>query len=97
MTQRQVLQELLGRNPRPFFEHPLKMKRAQMYMPGNLLQRRLVLEMGLIKVDSFRYPFVIDCNLCFHDLAFFYHKTTIPGPPLKPASCALTSCKDTSS
>lgn len=52
----QVPKKLLGRNSNPPFEHPLKMIRAEAYLPSQLIKRRLVLK---TLSQALNYPFYL--------------------------------------
>ena len=61
----EILQEMLRRNPCPFFENPLKMERTHMHRFGYGLQTGLLLAVILYEPDGFGNPAIIQFVLCF--------------------------------
>ncbi len=53
--QREVLKKFFGAYPRPIFEHPLKMKRAEADLPGYFVQIRLRFKIVFQKVNGLFY------------------------------------------
>src|SRR5690606_15502742 len=61
ILQADVLQKLFRTGTCPFGKQPLKMKRTQVYLFCQNLERRLLPEMLPDVVDRCRYPLVINC------------------------------------